>query len=136
MFFVTWINSLWAVSAEKIYVVLEARCLLQNWHALFFGATRIDGRLVNHDVALLESGTNGLRGFQNRTKIRSVRAINGSWNSDNKDIGFFELVRPGELVSRIIADTTLIQVVLGGSAAAALRNFLLLLGGLMMMATT
>jgi len=52
------------------------------------------------------------------------------------DIGFFELIRPGELVSRVIADTTLIQVVLGGSAAAALRNFLLLMGGLVMMVAT
>jgi ATP-binding cassette, subfamily B, bacterial len=52
------------------------------------------------------------------------------------DVGFFELVRPGDLVSRITADTTLIQVVLGGSAAAALRNFLLLLGGLIMMLAT
>lgn len=52
------------------------------------------------------------------------------------DVGFFELIRPGELVSRITADTTLIQVVLGGSAAAALRNFLLLVGGLVMMIAT
>jgi ATP-binding cassette subfamily B protein len=52
------------------------------------------------------------------------------------DVGFFELIRPGELVSRITADTTLIQVVLGGSAAAALRNFLLLIGGLVMMIAT
>lgn len=49
------------------------------------------------------------------------------------DIGFFEWVRPGELVSRITADTTLVQVVLGGSAAVAVRNFLLLVGGLVMM---
>jgi len=52
------------------------------------------------------------------------------------DVGFFELIRPGELVSRIIADTTLIQVVMGGSAAAALRNLLLLVGGLTMMLAT
>jgi ATP-binding cassette subfamily B protein len=52
------------------------------------------------------------------------------------DIGFFELIRPGELVSRITTDTTLIQIVLGGSAAAAVRNFLLLVGGLIMMVAT
>jgi ATP-binding cassette subfamily B protein len=52
------------------------------------------------------------------------------------DVGFFELTRPGELVSRITADTTLIQVVLGGSAAAAIRNLLLLVGGLAMMVAT
>lgn len=52
------------------------------------------------------------------------------------DIGFFELMRPGELVSRITADTTLIQIVIGTSAAVAVRNFLLLIGGLLMMMTT
>jgi len=52
------------------------------------------------------------------------------------DVGFFEGIRPGELVSRITADTTLIQVVLGGSVAAAVRNFLLLAGGLAMMVAT
>lgn len=52
------------------------------------------------------------------------------------NISFFETVRPEELVSRIITDTTLIQTVLGGSAAAAVRNFLLLLGGLVMMCAT
>ncbi len=52
------------------------------------------------------------------------------------DVGFFEMIRPGELVSRLTTDTTLIQVVLGGSAAAAIRNFLLLAGGLAMMVAT
>ena len=52
------------------------------------------------------------------------------------DVGFFELIRPGELVSRITADTTLIQVVIGTSAAVAVRNLLLLVGGLLMMMAT
>ncbi len=52
------------------------------------------------------------------------------------DVGFFELIRPGELVSRITADTTLVQVVIGTSAAVAVRNFLLLVGGLVMMMAT
>jgi ATP-binding cassette subfamily B protein len=45
------------------------------------------------------------------------------------DVGFFERVRPGELVSRITGDTTLIQVVIGTTAAVAVRNVLLLIGG-------
>jgi len=52
------------------------------------------------------------------------------------DVDFFELMRPGELVSRITADTTLVQIVIGTSAAIAIRNFLLLVGGLMMMMAT
>ncbi|MBX9805549.1 MAG: ATP-binding cassette domain-containing protein [Alphaproteobacteria bacterium] len=52
------------------------------------------------------------------------------------DVGFFELIRSGELVSRITTDTTLIQVVIGTSAAVAVRNLLLLGGGLVMMMAT
>lgn len=52
------------------------------------------------------------------------------------DVSFFERTRPGELVSRITTDTTLIQVLIGSSAAVAVRNFLLLMGGLAMMMAT
>jgi len=41
------------------------------------------------------------------------------------DVSFFESIRPGELVSRITADTTLIQIVIGTTAAIAVRNTLL-----------
>lgn len=49
------------------------------------------------------------------------------------EVGYFEMIRAGELLSRLTTDTTLIQIVVGTSAALALRNFLLLLGGLVMM---
>ena len=52
------------------------------------------------------------------------------------DVSFFDHIRPGELVSRITADTTLIQIVIGSSTAVAIRNFLLLAGGLAMMVAT
>jgi ATP-binding cassette, subfamily B, bacterial len=49
------------------------------------------------------------------------------------DVGFFEMMRPGELISRLTTDTTLIQIVIGNSAALALRNVLLFVGGVAMM---
>lgn len=49
------------------------------------------------------------------------------------EVGYFEMIRAGELLSRLTTDTTLIQIVVGTSAALALRNLLLLLGGLVMM---
>ncbi|MFQ5533603.1 MAG: ABC transporter transmembrane domain-containing protein [Sphingomonadales bacterium] len=42
---------------------------------------------------------------------------------------FFEITKTGEITSRLTADTTLIQTIVGSSASIALRNFLLLLGG-------
>jgi len=44
-------------------------------------------------------------------------------------IGFFEVTRTGELISRLTTDTTLLQTVIGSSVSIAARNILLLLGG-------
>lgn len=46
---------------------------------------------------------------------------------------FFEVTRSGEVLSRLTADTTLIQSVVGTSISLALRNTLLFVGGLGMM---
>ena len=49
---------------------------------------------------------------------------------------FFEITRAGEVLSRLTADTTLIQAVVGTSISMALRNALLFIGGLAMMFVT
>ena len=48
--------------------------------------------------------------------------------------GFFETSRVGDIISRLVADTTLIQTVIGSSVSMALRNVLLVVGGTTMMA--
>ena len=50
--------------------------------------------------------------------------------------GFFELARTGEILSRLTADTTLLETVVGSSASLALRNLLLFCGGTIMLAVT
>ena len=49
---------------------------------------------------------------------------------------FFEVTRVGEILSRLTADTTLLQTVVGSSVSMALRNVLLFLGGMVMLAVT
>ena len=49
---------------------------------------------------------------------------------------FFETTQTGEVLSRLTADTTLIQAVVGTSISLALRNTLLFLGGLVMLFVT
>jgi ATP-binding cassette, subfamily B, bacterial len=49
---------------------------------------------------------------------------------------FFEITRTGEVLSRLTADTTLIQTVIGSSVSVALRNALMLVGGLALMFAT
>ena len=49
---------------------------------------------------------------------------------------FFEKTRTGEVLSRLTADTTLIQVVVGSSASFALRNTVMAFGAIAMMIIT
>jgi len=49
---------------------------------------------------------------------------------------FFEVTRTGEVLSRLTADTTLIQTVVGSSASVAARNLVNLTGGLILMFVT
>ena len=49
---------------------------------------------------------------------------------------FFEVTRTGEVLSRLTADTTLVQTVVGSSVSVALRNLVTLVGGLILMFVT
>ena len=49
---------------------------------------------------------------------------------------FFEHTRTGEVLSRLTADTTLVQSIVGSSASFALRSMVMALGALVMMAVT
>jgi ATP-binding cassette subfamily B protein len=49
---------------------------------------------------------------------------------------FFEVTRTGEVVSRLTADTTLIQTVVGSSVSVAMRNLVIFVGGLTLMLIT
>jgi len=46
---------------------------------------------------------------------------------------FFEMTRTGEVLSRLTADTTLIQTVVGSSISVAMRNAVMFVGGLILM---
>jgi ATP-binding cassette subfamily B protein len=50
--------------------------------------------------------------------------------------GYYETTRVGEVMSRITADTSVVQTVIGASVTQALRNVLLLVGGLALLIVT
>lgn len=50
--------------------------------------------------------------------------------------GFFEVTRTGEILSRLTADTALLQTVIGSSLSIALRNVLSLIGGITLLIYT
>ena len=62
MFLVARIDALGAVAGEEILVELEAGDALEDRHADFLGAARIDGGFVDHDVALLQHLADGFAG--------------------------------------------------------------------------
>ena len=49
---------------------------------------------------------------------------------------FFEVTRSGDILSRLSADASLLQSVIGSSVSFALRNTVLLIGGIVMMLST
>ncbi|MFM9597707.1 ABC transporter transmembrane domain-containing protein, partial [Streptomyces scabiei] len=49
---------------------------------------------------------------------------------------FFEVTSSGDILSRLTADTSVLQTLIGSSISVALRNCVLLIGGLVMMLTT
>ena len=50
--------------------------------------------------------------------------------------GFFETTKTGEVLSRITADTTVLESMIGSSVSIALRNAFIMTGGLVMLAIT
>ncbi|MFA7431048.1 MAG: ABC transporter transmembrane domain-containing protein [Rhodospirillaceae bacterium] len=52
------------------------------------------------------------------------------------DVGFYETSRTGDVLSRLIADTTLLQSVIGSAFSMALRNVLMLTGGIVLLFIT
>jgi ATP-binding cassette subfamily B protein len=50
--------------------------------------------------------------------------------------GYFEVMRTGEVISRLTNDTTMLETVIGSSASMAIRNVLLMIGGLVLLALT
>lgn len=51
-------------------------------------------------------------------------------------VAFFEVTRSGDILSRLTADTSILQTLVGSSISVALRNCVLLMGGIVMMLTT
>jgi ATP-binding cassette subfamily B protein len=49
---------------------------------------------------------------------------------------FFEINKPGEILSRLTTDTTLLQIVIGSSLSIVLRNTIMFVGGIILLATT
>jgi ATP-binding cassette subfamily B protein len=112
----------------------------------------VDAGFASGDAGLLDSALWGLIGFvlllAGATYARSylVTWLGERVTADLRKAvfartlrlspAFFETTRTGEVLSRLTADTTAIQTIVGSTASMALRNVLLMVGGATMMAIT
>jgi ATP-binding cassette subfamily B protein len=112
----------------------------------------IDAGFASGDPALLDSALWGLIGFVLMLAAATYsRSYLVTWLGERvtADLrkavfartlrlspAFFETTRTGEVLSRLTADTTAIQTIVGSTASMALRNVLLMIGGATMMAVT
>ncbi|MBL8833488.1 MAG: ATP-binding cassette domain-containing protein [Rhodospirillales bacterium] len=112
----------------------------------------VDAGFASGDTGLLDSALWGLIGFvlllAGATYSRSylVTWLGERVTADLRKAvfartlrlspAFFETTRTGEVLSRLTADTTAIQTIVGSTASMALRNVLLMVGGATMMAIT
>ncbi len=137
------------VAIALVALVVAAGCVL----VLGQGLRRvIDGGFASGDAALLDQALVALlavivvMAIATYTRFYYVSWIGERVTADIRravfghllDLspGFFEVTRTGEVISRLINDTSLLEVVIGSSASFALRNTLIMLGSLVMLIVT
>ena len=102
------------------------------------------GQVSNYFLGFI--GLAGFLGVASATRFYLVSWIGERVTADVRDKvfshvlslspAFFEMTRTGEVLSRLTADTTLIQTVVGSSASFALRSIVMAIGSLVMMIVT
>ena len=139
----------WGIAAAAVALTFAAGAVLVMGVGL---RTLIDEGFRGDNAALLDEALIGLLGVIAVLAIATYgRFYLVSWVGEHvvADLrrhvfdhvlrlspAFFEVTRVGEVLSRLTADTTLLQVVVGSSASIALRNLLLFLGGTVMLFVT
>ncbi len=98
MFLVARVDALGAVAGEEILVELETGLALENRNADLFGAARIHGGLVHHDVALLEHLADGLAGALERRQVGAVVPIDRRRDRDDEDAALAEILEAGGIL--------------------------------------
>jgi ATP-binding cassette subfamily B protein len=130
-------SALLVAAAATLSVPLAFRQLIDHG---FSGESSVHGYfLALLALAVVLAAATALRFYSvswlgERVTADLRRAVFGSVL--RQDPVFFETLKSGEVLSRLSADTTLIQTLVGTSLSLGLRNSLLLLGALIMMLIT
>ena len=139
----------WQMIGATVALVLAAGCFLVIGQGLKrvidMGFLRGDSAALNHaliallGVIMVMAAATYVRFYLvSWLGERAIADVRGAVFSHLLELSpaFFEQARAGDLVSRLTADTTLLEQVIGSSASMAVRNTLLGIGSLIMLALT
>ena len=93
--FVARVDALGAVATEKVFVEGEARELFEHGHAVFFGAARVYGGLINDDVTRFEHLAHRFAGFDEGGKVGLLVLVNGGGHGDDVAVAGAQVVKLG-----------------------------------------
>src|ERR1022692_4061195 len=93
MFLVTRIDALRAIADKEITVKFKARYALQNGNANFFRTAGVNGRLVDHDVALVEYLPDRFAGTNQRRQFRPLEFVDRCRHRHDHDAARLEILQ-------------------------------------------
>ena len=92
---VTRIDTLGTVACKEVLVILQSAYTLHYRQTLFLCNTRINGRLVHDDVALLDNLAHCLAGTPKRLEVGMIVIVNGCWHGYNVEVAVAYIVKIG-----------------------------------------
>jgi hypothetical protein len=92
VFLVAGIDALGAVAREEVDVVAQPRLALDDRHADFLGATRVDRRLVDHDVAALDDLADRAARRLERPQVRALVFVDRRRHRHDEGVAFAQIV--------------------------------------------
>lgn len=139
----------WQVAAATVALVFTSSAVLAMGAGLRYlvdeGLSKGDAHLLDRAFLIL-AGVTLLLALASYVRFYLVSWIGERIVADIRNdvyrhlvsmhIGFFERARTGDLLSRLTADTTLLQTVIGSSVSVAMRNTLLFIGGFILLLIT
>ena len=93
MLFVARIDALWTVAAVEVLVEFKTAELFQNWHAILFRATWVNGGFVNYNISRFKKLTNSFAGSDKGSRVWALVLVNGGRYGDDKAVARMHVIR-------------------------------------------
>ncbi|AKO85941.1 hypothetical protein PA50071_09040 [Pseudomonas aeruginosa DSM 50071 = NBRC 12689] len=93
MFLIAGIDALGAITGEEVLVKPQPGKFFQNRYAVFFRRSRVNGRLINYNIALLQNLSDALRGLYKRGEVGLLMFINRCRNRHNENIALLQVLK-------------------------------------------